>query len=72
MHFVFLNQYYPPDLAPTGVMLRDVAEEMVARGIRVTILCSKGGYSGKGVEEQDVGSSDKVEVVRVPTFRFGR
>lgn len=53
-------------------MLRDVAEEMVARGIRVTILCSKGGYSGKGEEEQDVGSSDKVEVVRVPTFRFGR
>ncbi len=53
-------------------MLRDVAEEMVARGIRVTILCSSGGYSGKGAEERDTGSSDEVEVVRVPTFRFGR
>ncbi|MDB4432934.1 glycosyltransferase family 4 protein [Akkermansiaceae bacterium] len=71
-HFVFLNQYYPPDLAPTGVMLRDVAEEMVARGNRVTILCSKGGYSGKGVNRQDADSFGKVEVVRVPTFRFGR
>ena len=71
-HFVFLNQYYPPDLAPTGVMLRDVAEEMVARGIRVTILCSKGGYSGSGTKEQGADSSDQVEVVRVPTFRFGR
>ena len=71
-HFVFLNQYYPPDLAPTGVMLRDVAEEMVARGNRVTILCSRGGYSGKGAEEQDSNSSVQVEVVRVPTFRFGR
>ncbi|MDB4586216.1 glycosyltransferase family 4 protein [Akkermansiaceae bacterium] len=71
-HFVFINQYYPPDLAPTGVMLRDVAEEMVARGIHVTILCSKGGYSGKRAGGQDIGSSGKVEVVRVPTFRFGR
>ncbi|MDA7493407.1 hypothetical protein OAL12_00240 [Akkermansiaceae bacterium] len=71
-HFIFLNQYYPPDLAPTGVMLRDVVEEMVARGIRVTVLCSKGGYSGKGAKEQDSNSDDHVEVVRVPTFRFGR
>ncbi|MGC6458305.1 MAG: glycosyltransferase family 4 protein [Akkermansiaceae bacterium] len=71
-HFVFLNQYYQPDLAPTGVMLRDVAEEMVARGNRVTILCSRGGYSGKGAKGQDTDSSVQVEVVRVPTFRFGR
>ena len=71
-HLVFFNQYYPPDLAPTGVMLRDVAQEMVARGIRVTILCSRGGYSGKGAEGQDTDPSGQVEVVRVPTFRFGR
>lgn len=44
----------------------------MARGIRVTILCSKGGYSGKGAEEQDSNSSGHAEVVRVPTFRFGR
>ena len=53
-------------------MLRDVAEEMVVRGIRVTILCSQGGYSGKVAEGQDTASLGKVEVVRVPTFRFGR
>ena len=26
MHAVLLNQYYPPDVAPTGVMLEAVAE----------------------------------------------
>ena len=26
MHVVLLNQYYPPDVAPTGVMLEAVAE----------------------------------------------
>ncbi len=73
-HFVFLNQYYPPDLAPTGVMLRDVADEMVARGIRVTILCSRGGYSGAGRSNRNEppDSSRQVEVIRVPAFRFGR
>lgn len=57
-------------------MLRDVAEEMVTRGIRVTILCSRGGYSGKGGGNEAAASfddaSEQVCVVRVPTFRFGR
>jgi glycosyltransferase involved in cell wall biosynthesis len=71
-HFVFLNQYYPPDMAPTGVMLRDVAEEMVAQGNRVTIICSRGGYSGGENELPIPGGSDEIRVIRVPTFRFGR
>jgi len=46
MHLVFLNQYYPPDAAPTGVMLEAVAERLVADGHGVTILCADGGYAG--------------------------
>lgn len=55
-------------------MLRDVADEMVARGIRVTILCSRGGYSGAGRSNRNEppDSSRQVEVIRVPAFRFGR
>lgn len=47
MHLVFLNQYYPPDAAPTGVMLEAVAERLVADGHGVTVLCSAGGYAGE-------------------------
>jgi hypothetical protein len=46
MHLVFLNQYYPPDAAPTGVMLRAVAEECVRQGHQVTVICADGGYAG--------------------------
>jgi colanic acid biosynthesis glycosyl transferase WcaI len=47
MHLVFLNQYYPPDAAPTGVMLETVVEKLAADGHRVTVLCAEGGYAGE-------------------------
>jgi hypothetical protein len=60
MHLVLINQYYPPDLAPTGWMLEAVAEELVRAGHRVTVLCAAGrAYAGQdaGVE----GRRSKVE-----------
>ncbi len=57
MHLVLINQYYPPDAAPTGVMLEAVAEELVEAGHQMTVLCSAGGYAGGGSK---VGKS-KVE-----------
>jgi hypothetical protein len=45
MHLVFLNQYYPPDAAPTGVMLAAVVEELAAQGHQVTVICAEGGYA---------------------------
>jgi hypothetical protein len=48
MHFVFLNQYYPPDAAPTGVMLEAVAEHLANQGHHVTVICAGGGYAGGG------------------------
>ncbi len=48
MHLVFLNQYYPPDAAPTGVMLQAVAEECARQGHQVTVICADGGYAEGG------------------------
>lgn len=45
MHFVFLNQYYPPDAAPTGVMLELVVQRLLEAGHEVTVLCADGGYA---------------------------
>ena len=47
MNFVFLNQYYPPDVAPTGVMLEGVVQRLVRDGHDVTVLCASGGYGKK-------------------------
>ncbi len=83
MHLVFLNQYYPPDGAPTGVMLAAVAERLAADGHEVSVLCATGGYAGSGggsnierrtsnVEgwKQDEGRC--VRVIRIEATRFGR
>jgi len=46
MHLVFLNQYYPPDAAPTGVMLEGLVEGLLREGHEVSVLCAAGGYAG--------------------------
>ncbi|MFM7179934.1 MAG: glycosyltransferase family 4 protein [Verrucomicrobiales bacterium] len=53
MRIVFLNQYYPPDAAPTGVMLEAVARELVAQGHEVTVICAEGGYAGSKTEDRE-------------------
>ncbi len=54
MHLVFLNQYYPPDAAPTGVMLEAVVERLAEQGHDVTVVCAQGGYAG-GARKEVVG-----------------
>lgn len=83
MHLVFLNQYYPPDAAPTGLMLHAVAERLCEDGHMVTVLCASGGYAATagsdakpeiagGGEREENGKHRTVRVVRIGATRFGR
>lgn len=77
MHFVFINQYYPPDAAPTGIMLVRVVQEIVEAGHQVTVICAKGGYASKGDDDKELKRAeelqqDGVKVVRVGATSFGR
>jgi colanic acid biosynthesis glycosyl transferase WcaI len=59
MHFVLINQYYPPDEAPTGLMLEAVAERLAEAGHRVTVICAAGGYAAGGEKpEPAAGQAD--------------
>ncbi len=49
MRFLLLNQFYPPDPAPTGQYLHDLAQVLVARGHDVQVLCSRRSYDGSSV-----------------------
>lgn len=71
VHLVLLNQYFPPDEAPTGLMLEAVAAALVEGGHEVTILCAEGGYAGTG-EMPKAEPVRGVTVVRLGTTRFGR
>jgi len=64
MRFLFLNQFYPPDPAPTGRYLHDVARELVGRGHLVGVACSRRAYG----TAKDLGTGavlDGVDVHRV-------
>ena len=80
MNFVFLNQYYPPDAAPTGIMLARVVQEMTKAGHEVTVICAKGGYASRDANDQEDGKVEQLEegglsalrVLRVGATSFGR
>ena len=71
MRFLLLNQYYPPDTAPTGIYLHQLARALVQAGHRVEVLCSRGCYNGKARHPAHE-IRDGVEVIRLSSFAFGR
>ena len=76
MHLVFLNQYYPPDAAPTGVMLEAVAEECARQGHSVTVICAAGGYAGSGMvagaAHEPQSGLNRPRILRIGATKFGR
>lgn len=44
MRVLFLNQYFPPDAAPTGVLLRELADELERVGHTVDFVAAREGY----------------------------
>jgi glycosyltransferase involved in cell wall biosynthesis len=71
MRFLLLNQYYPPDVAPTGQYLHDLARSLVGRGHQVKVLCSRRSYNGTKTFPS-YEQMDGVEVVRLSATGFGR
>ena len=44
MRVLFLNQYFPPDPAPTGVLLRELADELARAGHTVDFVAARQDY----------------------------
>jgi glycosyltransferase involved in cell wall biosynthesis len=71
VRIVLLNQFYPPDVAPTGRYLHDLARALVAQGHHVTVIASRHAYGGGG--DFDAHEHlDGVEVIRLSGSGFGR
>jgi hypothetical protein len=46
MHILFLNQYFPPDPAPTGILSREVADRLRDAGHTVDFVAARQDYRG--------------------------
>jgi glycosyltransferase involved in cell wall biosynthesis len=71
VRLLLLNQFYPPDPAPTGRVLHDLARALVARGHEVQVLCSRHSYHG-GADYPAQEVRDGIGVRRLRALSFGR
>jgi glycosyltransferase involved in cell wall biosynthesis len=71
MRFLLINQFYPPDVAPTGKYLHDLAQLLIQRGHQVKVFCSQRSYDG-GNFFLSHEIMDGVEVTRLFATGFGR
>ena len=71
MRITLLNQFYVPDVAPTGLYLHDLARVLVQRGHEVKVICSRRSYDGTKIFPRSE-ILDGVEIVRLRATGFGR
>lgn len=78
---VFVNRFYWPDVAATGQLLQELAEDLAAAGWAVTVVASRRPYdagAGTGAEGDASGPLPRrevhrgVEIVRIRTPGSGR
>jgi glycosyltransferase involved in cell wall biosynthesis len=67
MRILFLNQFFWPDLAATGLLLTDVVRHLADHGHEITVICGASKYA---VSES--GVPPNAQVIRIPTLPFGR
>lgn len=71
MRLALINEFYPPDFAPTGKLAASLAQHRANLGDQVTIIAARGGY----VPESPVQSSNRtpnLRVIRLWTPRLGK
>ena len=71
MRLTLINQFYPPDIAPTGELAASLAEHRAQLGDQVTVITSQGGYVPESPVEAGRASSNP-RIHRLWTPRLGK
>src|SRR5271167_2537183 len=74
MKLLFVNQFFWPDVAPTGQLLSDLTEHLTQEGHEVTVICSRGAYADGGSAKLTAadGPAPSIRILRVPGFTYQR
>ncbi|MCG3175528.1 MAG: hypothetical protein MOGMAGMI_00461 [Candidatus Omnitrophica bacterium] len=70
--YLFINQAYRPDRVATAQCLSDLAEELVSRGHRVTVIAGDRGYDDPAERYPLRQTLGGVEVLRLPYLSLGK
>jgi glycosyltransferase involved in cell wall biosynthesis len=65
VRIALLNQFYPPDVAPTGQALQDLARALAARGHEVLVGTSQSAYADTPGTSPEPAGQDGVRVHRL-------
>jgi glycosyltransferase involved in cell wall biosynthesis len=57
VRIALLNQFYPPDVAPTGQALQDLARALSARGHQVDVVHSRAAGDARGMTRKLLGQA---------------
>jgi glycosyltransferase involved in cell wall biosynthesis len=71
MRITLINQFYPPELAPTGHLAASLVEHRAALGDEVRVLTGRGGYVS-GTSGATTSEGDLVKVHRLWTAGLGK
>jgi len=71
MRLTILNQYYPPDLAPTGRLAASLAEHRAGMGDQVAVVTGRGRYVS-GTALAPTAGANQVRIHRLWTPGLGR
>lgn len=72
LRLFFVNRYFHPDHSATSQLLSDLVFALAKRGHRITVVTSRLGYEDPLARYPKRESVSGVDIVRVPTTRFGR
>lgn len=72
LRLFFVNRYFHPDHSATSQMLSDLVFALARRGHRITVVTSRLGYEDPLARYPRRETVSDVDIVRVPTTRFGR
>jgi colanic acid biosynthesis glycosyl transferase WcaI len=69
VRILIVNQFFWPDVAPTGQYLCDLVRHLSANGHEITVICSSGSYAQAEDNDED---PPPVKIIRVPGMAYKR
>ena len=72
MKVLIINQYFYPDIAATAQLITNLAEDLVARNLQITVLTSRSNYLGGQLKVDNHGTSFDANIIRVRCTSYGR